>query len=325
MTEESIALSSEILRDYGFKIVYHMMPNLPGSDRDKDIKSFKDLYSGLYHHPDMMKVYPCMTVRGSMLYKLYTQRKIDYEPYTDNQLIDVLAECEREIKPYTRLIRVIRDIPADYIIAGSRKSNLRELVDTYQKARGMQQIDIRAREIRDAEIDVADYELTETVYETAHGMEYFLQFENKSQNKLAGFLRLRLPKTGLQMQGPSLTPLHNERGTSLETYKNWGLDQWLEKSKEELSQIKSLETIDDTLAGAALVRELHVYGTTKRVGEGGTQSQHTGMGKRLLARAEEIVREYDFKKVAIISGVGVRDYYRKRGYTLESTYMVKEI
>ena len=354
MTERDIAISSEILRDYGYKIVYHMMPNLPSSDREKDIKMFKDLYNGLYHHPDMMKVYPCMTVRGSLLYKLYTQRKIDYQPYNDAELTEVLAMCEREVKPYTRLIRVIRDIPADYIVAGSRKSNLREIIDQYQKDRGFKQIDIRAREIRDGEIYPNDYTLTETVYETAHGTEYFLQFENKEQNKLAGFLRLRLPNNphlnppaggGLPPQtGSHFTPpLEGGVGGG---GSNWGIASWLVKSKEELSQIKilnkeniddrskeeyvGLDSIDDTLHGAALVRELHVYGTMKRVGQEGNQSQHTGMGKRLLARAEEIaggdnIHKAVYKKVAIISGVGVRDYYRKRGYTLEGTYMVKGV
>ncbi len=347
MTERNIAVSSEILRDYGYKIVYHMMPNLPASNRDKDIKMFKDLYNGLYHHPDMMKIYPCMTVRGSLLYKLYTQRKIDYQPYNDEELTEVLAMCEREVKPYTRLIRVIRDIPADYIVAGSRKSNLREIIDQYQKDRGYKQIDIRAREIRDGEINPNDYTLTETVYETAHGTEYFLQFENKEQNKLAGFLRLRLPndKSILNFKNYFINNNGEEniKNNKKENIKveneielpytegdnNWGIDKWIEKSKEELAGF-GLDAIDNTLHDAALVRELHVYGTMKKVGEDGSQSQHTGMGKRLLARAEEIakgdnIHQAKYKKIAIISGVGVRDYYRKRGYTLEGTYMVKEI
>ncbi len=337
MTERNIAECSEMLRDYGFKIVYHMMPNLPSSDRTMDVQMFRDLYSGLYHHPDMMKIYPCMTVRGSMLYKLYTQRKIDYQPYDDITLTEVLADCELEVKPYTRLIRVIRDIPADYIVAGSRKSNLREVVDAYQKNRGYKQIDIRAREIRDGEIDPNDFELTKTVYETAHGTEYFLQFENKKENKLAGFLRLRLPND----KSIILNCLKNNVIAN-EGSPNWGLSDWLEKSKEELGSLRilsgdlpkggggrvvctSLDTIDDTLRDAALVRELHVYGTMKRVGQEGHQSQHTGMGKALLAKAEEIARDNNYKKLVIISGVGVRDYYRKRGYHLECTYMVKEL
>jgi elongator complex protein 3 len=288
MTKEEIAVATERMRQAGFKIVYHMMPNLPESNEEMDIQMFKDLYSGKDFHPDMMKIYPCMILRGSLLYKMVTQKQIEYKAYDDDTLTRVLAMCESYIPNYTRLIRVIRDIPADYIIIGSRKSNLREMVDEYMVKHNMPQNDIRHREIRDSELDTKDFELTETWYNTSHGRECFLQFENKKQNKLAGFLRLRLQD---------------------------------DSADKELSINKNLQS----LVGSALVRELHVYGTMKRVGEEGNQSQHTGFGRRLLERAEEISKREGYKKVAIISGVGVRNYYRKWGYELLSTYMVKSL
>ncbi len=350
MTSSEIARGSEMLRDYGFKVVYHMMPNLPTSNPKMDVQAFKDLYNSTDHHPDMMKIYPCMVLRGSLLYKLVTQNKIDYKAYDDKILTEVLADCEKYVPSYTRLIRVIRDIPADYIIIGSKKSNLREDVDKYQQARGVPQVDIRAREIRDTEIDIKDFQMSETWYETSSGYECFLQFENKKdergQNKLAGFLRLRLPKFENKETGLSLTlskregsrtenKIENEIELASENKKsqNWGLDKW-QKESEEFSKGYP-NKIDELLAESALVRELHVYGTMKRVGEEGTQSQHTGMGKALLKRAEEIAGGDNiyyknnlipkYKKLSIISGVGVREYYRKRGYKLEETYMVKEI
>ncbi len=330
MTAESIARGTELLRDYGFKIVYHMMPNLPTSNPEMDVEMFRQLYNGKSHHPDMMKIYPCMVVRGSLLYKWVTRREIEYTAYNDQLLTRVLADCESFVPNYTRLIRVIRDIPADYIIIGSKKSNLREDVDKFQQARGIPQVDIRSREIRDAEVDPTDFDMTETWYETEHGYECFLQFENKKdergQNKLAGFLRLRLPKKDFDVK----TDFKN---TNLElknsdTANNWGLGKWYAESEEFAAE--HLDQIDETMNNSALVRELHVYGTMKRVGEEGNQSQHTGMGKRLIARAEEIARgdnQYNLKyeKLSIIAGVGVREYYRKRGYTLENTYMVKEL
>ncbi len=321
MTNEAMAKGSELLRDYGFKVVYHMMPNLPGSNPEMDVKMFKDLYNGLDHHPDMMKIYPCMTVRGALLYKLYTQKLIDYEPYDDELLTRVLADAEQEVKCYTRLIRVIRDIPADYIIAGSKKSNLREMVDKYLQNKGIKQVDIRAREIRDLEIDPNDFTLTETIYNTRHGKEIFLQFENKEKNLLAGFLRLRLPdfekiKADADYDASHIAP---------ETAHNWGLDKWMAESEAFINTNSEIVKIDELLSGAALVRELHVYGTMKRVGEEGNQSQHTGMGKALLARAEQIAKQSGYQRLAIISGVGVRNYYRGRGYEYRDTYMSKEL
>ncbi len=328
MTAESIARGSELLRDYAFKVVYHMMPNLPMSNPEMDIKMFKDLYNGKNHHPDMMKIYPCMVLRGSLLYKWVTQNKLEYKAYDDETLIKVLADCESFVPSYTRLIRVIRDIPADYIIIGSKKSNLREEVDKFQKARGVKQVDIRAREIRDSEIDTNDFVLTETWYETEHGEECFLQFENKEKNKLAGFLRLRLPR--FEKIKADLEKINQEikLGKDSLTVNNWGLNDWYKESEEYAKQ--KLNSIDETLMDSALVRELHVYGTMKRVGEEGNQSQHTGMGKKLLSRAEEIARgdnkfNLKYKKLSIISGIGVREYYKKRGYTLESTYMTKSL
>jgi ELP3 family radical SAM enzyme/protein acetyltransferase len=368
MTAESIARGTEMLRDYGFKVVYHMMPNLPTSTPEMDVQMFKELYSGKSHHPDMMKIYPCMVLRGSLLYKWVTQRKIEYKAYDDELLTQVLADAESFVPSYTRLIRVIRDIPADYIIIGSKKSNLREDVDKFQKARGVPQVDIRAREIRDDQVDPNDFELTETWYETEHGYECFLQFEsdknNIGENKLAGFLRLRLPKFDIikkdfaninrELKNKFVSncngvcggncvcknqieiidkEIKSENTEEKITANNWGLDKWYKESEEYAKT--HLNKIDETLEGSAFVRELHVYGTMKRVGEEGNQSQHTGMGKRLLKRAEEIAsgdNQYyknnlinKYKKLSIISGVGVREYYRKRGYCLEGTYMVKEL
>jgi elongator complex protein 3 len=76
----------------------------------------------------------------------------------------------------------------------------------------------------------------------------------------------------------------------------------------------------------AMIRELHVYGRVKEVGtKSKTESQHLGIGKSLLKKAEEISGHHGYNRIAVISGIGVRDYYRKRGYELQGTYMVKRI
>lgn len=286
MTAEAIAEASDVLRRAGFKIVYHMMPNLPGSNPEMDVAMFRGLFDGKDHHPDMLKIYPCMILKGSVLYKWWTRGQIEYVPYDDTTLTEVLADAEREIPSYVRLIRVIRDIPADYIYASSRKSNLRELVDEYQRKRGVRQVDIRAREIRDAEVELRDFELTDTIYETQSSFEHFIQFENKEKNTLAGFCRLRLPTV-----------------------------------RTDFSGLPHLEV----LANAAVIRELHVYGTMKKIGEGGDQSQHVGFGRRLVNEAERIAKSAGYTKIAVISGVGVRGYYEMLGYRLEGTYMVKSL
>ena len=82
----------------------------------------------------------------------------------------------------------------------------------------------------------------------------------------------------------------------------------------------------DVLKGAALIRELHVYSNMSDVGNNIENSyQHKGYGKKLLETAENISKTEGYNKIAIISGTGVRNYYRKNGYDLIDTYMIKII
>ncbi|MEK7538918.1 MAG: tRNA uridine(34) 5-carboxymethylaminomethyl modification radical SAM/GNAT enzyme Elp3 [Patescibacteria group bacterium] len=274
--------ATELLRNAGFKIVYHMMPNLEGSTPQRDIEMFGELFSSEDFHPDMIKMYPCMVLEGSELFDIWKAGK--FKPYTDEELMSVLAGAKKQIPKYVRIIRVIRDIPATYIQAGSKVSNLRQWLFNDMKKNNWRCKCIRCREVRGMEVELEKFPLTVKEYRTRSGREIFLSFEEANEGKLASFLRLRLPKN------------HGQEfvGTGLEV-----------------------------LQGAALVRELHTYGRMAQVGEVGTQSQHMGFGKRLLLEAERIAREAGYKKLAVISGIGVREYYRKQGYQLEGTYMVK--
>lgn len=280
MTREAICEATELLRNAGFKIVYHMMPNLPGSDRERDVTMFSDLFSGKDFQPDMLKIYPCVVLKKTLLYKIWA--KGGYAPYDDDTLISVLKGIYKVIPPYVRVLRMIRDIPATYIVASSKISNLREHVEEAMIKEGNPPRDIRAREVRDQEINPNDFEVITRTYKTRSGTEYFLSFENTKTDTLAAFVRLRLPD---DKENPVLPILKN----------------------------------------AGLVRELHTYGRLARIDKEGEQSQHMGFGKRLLLEAERITKEHGYENIAVISGVGVREYYKQRGYALAETYMVKAL
>jgi ELP3 family radical SAM enzyme/protein acetyltransferase len=80
------------------------------------------------------------------------------------------------------------------------------------------------------------------------------------------------------------------------------------------------------LENSALIRELHVYSTLSNVGNNDTHSlQHKGYGRRLIEKAEEIAKLNGFNKIAIIAGTGVRNYYKKFGYSLIETFMIKSL
>lgn len=281
MKIERVKRATELLRNAGFKMVYHMMPNLPGSTPERDISMFDELFSGEDFQPDMLKIYPCMVLEHSELYDIWKEG--GFTAYTDEQLIEVMREEKKRVPLYVRILRVYRDIPASYIKSGSTISNLRQVMDDDMRENHWQCQCIRCREIREGSYDPEEFELRNKTFRTKSGTEMFLSFEHKSERKLASFTRLRLP--------------------------------------DELGAHAPLPVLE----GAALIRELHTYGRHTKVGGEGKQSQHVGFGRKLLAEAERIAKEQGYKKLAVISGIGVREYYRKLGYTLEGTYMIKQL
>lgn len=263
---KTIAEATKKLKQFGFKVTYHFMPALPGSNPRKDIKMFQGLYSDERFQPDQIKFYPTTVVKNSLLYRWWKEGK--YKAYSDKQLEKVIIESKKIVPVYTRIIRLIRDIPGESIEAGNKITNLRQVM----KDRGVVCNCIRCREAKDKLINEKDLKLNILKYKSSGGEEYFISFDSLDRKTLYGFCRLRIDIN---------------------------------------SKISS-----------AIVRELHVYGQLVPVGDK-KKVQHSGLGKKLMAEAEKIAQKNKFKDLAVISGVGVRGYYRKLGYKLKDTYMVK--
>ncbi|MBU0618924.1 tRNA uridine(34) 5-carboxymethylaminomethyl modification radical SAM/GNAT enzyme Elp3 [Patescibacteria group bacterium] len=273
--------ATRLLKDAGFKVCYHMMPNLPGSSLVKDRSMFKQLFSDQYFKPDMLKIYPCVVLKEAPLYQWYKDKR--YQAYRDKDLLELLVRVKTDLPRWVRLNRLIRDIPKDYIIAGTKVSNLRQVLVKEMQAQGLSCQCVRCREARNLPIKKQALSLKISQYEASGGQEYFLEFVDV-QDRLYGLLRLRLVK------------------------KN------------------RLAGVFPVLSQAALVRELHVFGQALALEDKQKlKIQHKGLGAALLKRAETISRKNGFKKLAIISGVGAREYYQRFGYRLEQTYMLKEL
>ncbi len=276
--------ATQLMKDAGFKFTYHMMPGLWGSTFRKDVETFLEIFDSPDFRPDQLKFYPCVVTDYSELTKLW--RSGEFTPMGDEQFIQLACEVLPHIPEYVRISRVIRDIPATDILAGTKTSNLRQLIDKEMSRRGLQSRDIRAREVRKKKVHPADVEMVVRPYEASGGKEYFISFEDKKQDLILSFLRLRIPS------------------------------QYFSKEKHWMS----------VLERAALVREVHTYGAMLEVGEESNRSaQHLGFGARMLEKAEEIARDYGLEKMAIIAGIGVREYFRGKGYELEDEYMVKAL
>jgi ELP3 family radical SAM enzyme/protein acetyltransferase len=283
---EKVIEAIEICKNNCFKIDIHIMPDLPGSNPEKDKAMFGELYNSSKFQPDQMKVYPCEVVPWTVIEKWHKSGK--YIPYGEDKKViqDVLSYSMTQCPPWIRLPRIMRDIPDQYISAGLKCGNMRQNIEG---EKGFVGTDIRSREIgRHPKYMLKDAKLFVRKYKASKGTEYFISFESKDNIALFGFCRLRIIHT----------------------------------------KFNKHSVYDSTLYNMGLIRELHVYGSLVGVDQLNQTNmqgiQHCGIGRKLIRKAEQISMFYHFKRGAvIISGIGVRSYYEKRGYFLRNNYMVK--
>ncbi|MFC1623215.1 elongator complex protein 3 [Patescibacteria group bacterium] len=274
---KEIVTATKLLKNSGFKINYHMMPGLPGSTPKRDFEMFETLFSDSRFQPDMLKIYPLVVVKNSELYSIWKNGK--YKALTDNQFEKLVVKIKNEVIPeYTRIQRLVRDVPVPSIEAGPKVSNLRQIIEKESRCKC-----IRCREVKGEFKQKESIVLDRIDYSASDGKEIFLQFVSPDKKKLFALLRLRVTN--------------------------------------------NKDHIIPALRNSAIIREVHTYGKLAELNKKDADSpQHIGLGKKLLKEAEKISKnEFNSKKIAIISGVGVRNYYRKNGYRLQDTYMVKSI
>ena len=278
----------EICKNNCFKIDIHIMPDLPGSDPQKDIEMFDFIYETSFIQPDQMKIYPCEVVPWTKIKKWYD--KGTYKPYgNDKKLIEyVLTYAMNKCPAWIRLPRVVRDIPSQYISGGLNCGNIRQNIEKSKNFNGS--VDIRSREIgRHPEYDFSDAQLFIRKYNASNGIEYFISYESKDNKALFGFCRLRIPSNNYK--NDLMFP---------DTLNNKGLIREL----HVYGSLMSVSNINNSSENAM---------------------QHRGIGYRLLKTAENIALFNHYKMgMVIISGIGVRNYYMKHDYELENNYMVKD-
>lgn len=310
-TVQDVVDATRALKNAGFKVGYHIMPGLPYSNPKKDIELFKRIFDDERFRPDQLKIYPCQVIEDSPLAKIH--KTIGYEPYNEKQTWGLLIKMMRLVPEYCRIMRIMREFPKEKLIAGLEKLDLRKDIE-YDFRKDKESIkEIRMREIgfNQNKIDT-NIKLKILEYPASEGKEFFLQFVNKD-NILFGLLRLRLynkDEDNVNEKNPIAFAQHNLR---------------LNKKRGDKISSK-LKRGDKINFNKAIVREIHIYGHSVKIGEKEEHAtQHTGLGKALLNKAEEITKEHRIKELSIISGIGVREYYKKLGYDLEGFYMVKKL
>jgi elongator complex protein 3 len=283
---DSIA-ATRIAKDAGLKVCYHMMPGLPGSTEKKDLMAFHTIFTDQQFKPDMIKIYPTLIIKGTPLYTLWKEG--GYQPLTTETASRLIAQIKRDVPEWVRIQRIQRDIPSQHIQTGIKHSNLRQYVEKHMHQHGFSCRCIRCREIghrigeQRGDSPHLFLDVVCRKYNASGSEEIFISLEDKKQDVLVGYLRLR----------DIVTPY-----------------------RAELSK-----------APCMMIRELKVLGREAPLGERTTEAfQHRGYGKKLLREAERICQEqYTKKYLFVLSGVGVKPYYRNLGFSDDGPYLKKEV
>jgi elongator complex protein 3 len=285
-TVRAVTESFKMAKDAGFKIIAHMMPDLPNTGVERDLEQFREFFANPDFRTDGLKLYPTLVIRGTGLYELYQTGR--YQNYPPNTLVDIVARILALVPPWTRVYRIQRDIPMPLVTSGVGYGNLRDLATKRMKDLGLHCRDVRTREVGirqiHEEIIPGQVELVRRDYTANGGWETFLAYEDPKQDILIGLLRLR------QCSAETTRPELRGQPSSL---------------------VRELHVYGSAVPVNA--RDPRKF-------------QHQGYGMLLLEEAERIARdEHGSEKLSIIAGVGTRHYYRKMGFELDGPYMSKWI
>ncbi|EJK53738.1 hypothetical protein THAOC_26764 [Thalassiosira oceanica] len=285
-TVSAVANSFHLAKDCGFKVVTHMMPDLPNTGIERDLTGFLEFFENPAFRPDGLKLYPTLVIRGTGLYELWKTGR--YQNYTPDELVELTSQVMAIVPPWTRVYRIQRDIPMPLVSSGVEHGNLRELALARMRDLDLQCKDIRTREVGMKQIQEAvspdDVELIRRDYVANGGWETFLAYEDPQKDILIGLLRLR------KASSVAFRP---------------------EISGASSSIVRELHVYGTAVAVS---------------GRDASRFQHQGFGMLLMEEAERIAREeHGSEKILVISGVGTRHYYRKMGYQLDGPYMSKKL
>ncbi len=294
----SIKNAMRLLKLYGFKVDLHLMPQLPGTTPAKDLKMMMEIFKNPDYRPDMIKIYPCTVIKNSELYTWLKKGK--YKPYSNKKLLETLITFKTTVPRYVRISRLIRDIPSHHIQAGNKMTNLRQVIQEEMKKRNLKCNCLRCREVgHQPGLRTTDYGLQKEnlkskiknlklfidKYKASGGIEYFLSYCARGASASGG-----------------------------------------ENSKFDVVFAFCRLRIDKNGFFPAFIRELHTYGQSLQINtKNKKESQHKGFGKQLVAMAEKICKNNHIDTLAVISGVGVKEYYKKLGFKENQTYLVKKL
>jgi len=189
-TIKDVKIATQMLKDSGLKVLYHIMPGLFQNTK-QDVKMFSQLFSKNEYKPDMLKIYPCLVLSNTKLFEMWKAGK--FKPYDDENLKDFLLKIYPKVPYWNRIMRIQRDIPITRVSDGPRLSNMREIVLNECKKNKINLKEIRARQLGFVKSKLYKYKIFVEKYKASKGTEFFISYETENRDMLVGFLRLRFP------------------------------------------------------------------------------------------------------------------------------------
>jgi len=337
---EDIRKALHKLRQYGFKFSIHIMPWLYGSSISKDLRTLKKIYSDPFIKPDELKFYPTSVIQNTELYDLYKSWK--YKPIQTNEIQKLVKKFWLEIiPPYSRIKRLIRDIPSTEIEAWSNITNLSQIA--FQSL--IKHLKTKPRKSKKL------YSRLYPKYKIFADIKEFLSYESTNKRKIrcnfCSYIIWKKPDLLSFRNFVSLDTRSRELRNNPQKESHLNLIIRKYKSSVGIEYFISFEDLKWYLYGfvrlllpnvgnfidrdwlwdnTAIIRELHIYWNLASIEKDieNNQVQHTGLGKQLMDLAEKITYSHNYKKLSVISGIWVREYYKKLWYNLDWTYMVKD-
>lgn len=345
-TVEQARQACHKLRQYGLKFSLHIMPGLYGSSYEKDLDTFKKLYTDPFFKPDEIKFYPTSVIPHTKLCELYKQGK--YIPLETDDIKRLIRQTFLEvIPPYTRIKRLIRDIPANEIVAWSTITNLSQLMHNQLLKEQKNAPDTRKKFYKRMYWTYSVYTSLQKAVKDELGkivsnndeIQTFIIGKDPDVMSFRNFVSLDTRSREIRNKPKAESSKQKSLvNIIIRKYLSSGGVEYFISCEDQLWYLYGFTRLllpneKDAIIipwlgkNTAIIRELHVYGnveaikhtkdTTKK------EVQHTGFGKQLMDVAQQIAQWHKYKKLSVISGVWVRAYYRKLWYRLEWNYMVK--
>lgn len=271
-TVQQMRDAMNLLRQAGFKLVLHWMPNLHGATVDGDLEDFARLFSDPALCPDEIKIYSTQLLPNAELHEVW--KRGEYRPYAEEELLGLIMACKKLVPRYCRLNRVYRDIPGSNVVEGCRLTNMRQVIQERMRREGSACACIRCREVRGGAPDGDALVENDLVYGTATSTEHFLSFDTTG-DRLSGYLRLSLPKApGAGLPIPALDEAALVREVHV-----YGRAQQLGARDHDRTQHRGLGTAllrrAESIAGSAGFARLAVIASV------GTRGWYADRGYRL--------------------------------------------